>query len=470
MRKIFPGSLPAWLLILVVVVLAVSQVSTLVFASYLAADRSRTTDLFRLMQRTTGIMQVLASTPPDLQAQTVKSLSAGSFLASVDAAPAVMEVIAPDDEMAEFSDLLMARIAPLGAADLRIAEFEPSSETNTLLLSFRSSVGAGPVETDLSKLSNALRNTGQFAVSVELADKSWLNIRAPLSPEPPILDIENAGWYILLSAAILSICVWAIVQLTAPYRKLEHAVTVLGNNLNAEPLLEEGSNEVRSVIRAVNRMQDRLKEYVADREYLAAALAHDLRTPLTRMRIRCELPVSESGWRKFSSDVGEVEDIVASVLDYASFSAGNRLKQDVEMTSLVRSICDKTEGAVYRDGNSGPQTAVVAGDPPALRRCIGNLVDNAVTYGRGADVSVRSTAADVVVTVQDNGPGIAQSELKMVTRPFYRAEKSRSQNTGGVGLGLSIVEKIAHAHGGELVLSNRPEGGLTAELHLPRHG
>ncbi len=241
----------------------------------------------------------------------------------------------------------------------------------------------------------------------------------------------------------------------------------LGDNLNAPPLEERGSREVRSVIRAVNDMQSRLIQYVADREYLAAALAHDLRTPLTRMRLRCELPVSKAEWRRFAADVSEAEQIVASVLDFARFTAGGDAEEMVEITSLVRSACDGFERAQYLEGQSAGSSVTLKGNSAALRRCVTNLIENAIVHAGSADVAVRLTGKELEVSVEDRGPGIPPEELGKVLRPFYRVDKSRNRQTGGLGLGLAIVERIARAHKGRLIFRNRPDGGLSARIVFP---
>jgi signal transduction histidine kinase len=261
---------------------------------------------------------------------------------------------------------------------------------------------------------------------------------------------------------------WAVIQLTAPYRRLERAVTKISRDLNTPPLVESGSREARATIRAVNIMQSRIRDYVADRENLAAALAHDLRTPLTRLKLRTELMRSSKDTAQLRSDIDELEAIVASVIDFASAGRTQEEPTRVDIISLVETICDDFPQAAISAATRAMHRLVIPAHPVQLGRCLRNLVENAVRYAGSATVSVVENDATVEVRVEDTGPGIPEEKIEAVLKPFVRLESSRNHAFGGTGLGLAIAESIARAHGGSLRLENRSAGGLRAILKLPK--
>jgi signal transduction histidine kinase len=296
----------------------------------------------------------------------------------------------------------------------------------------------------------------------------WLNLISPRSPPPPLLSPDSLKWYVLFSLLIVAASVVAVRQLTAPYRQLETAVTQIGHDLRVAPIDETGSNPARGLIRAINTMQQRLKSYVSDYEYLAVALAHDLRTPLTRIRLRCEMINEETG-AKIVSDVHDLEEIVNSVLEFARSGAAAAGGETVDLLALAQGTAEDFPGVEVREEEDGVPLLVTS-DGTGLKRCLFNLIQNARRYGDKVRIILREDDEDAVILIEDNGPGIAASELPQVLRPFYRGEGSRNRASGGIGLGLAITNRIVQSLGGQLLLENRSEGGLRATIRLPRLG
>jgi signal transduction histidine kinase len=466
MTRFLPRSLPAWILIIVVAAVISFQVGTLLVASHSVADNLRTADLFRLAERISGVARALSGQTSDNRTELVAGLQSAFLAVSVDNAPAVPNIIAEDDEMAELEDLLTAKLAASGVNDLRIAEYGTDKLAKGPGLMLRGE-GEEGIAAELARESQRFGASGYFAASMKMADAGWINFIVKKTPDTMPLTFGNLYVYVLVALVPLLISVWAIGQLVWPYRRLERAVRRLGEDLNTPEIPERGSYEVRAVIRAINTMQARLKDHLSEREHLAAALAHDLRTPLTRMKIRCELSKSATV-QLVRGDIREIEKIVNSVLEFSRAGTATGPVDKVELTSLVQDVCDNFPEAAYRKASPGQhKQAVVRANATFLTRAVTNLVENAVRHGGSAEVSVTPTEGWVTVEILDNGRGIPPEELANVVKPFYRMETSRNRDTGGTGLGLAISDTVAHSLGGRLELTNRAEGGLCARLVLP---
>ena len=255
-------------------------------------------------------------------------------------------------------------------------------------------------------------------------------------------------------------------RLTRPIRVFADAAERLGADPDAEPLIATGPTEVRTAIVAFNDMQASLRDHVRKQTQTVAAIAHDLRTPLTRLRFRAE-QAPEGVRDRMAADIEEMDALIAQAMAYVRGEQPTERRERFDLTDLVRDCAGGfTETGADVVFAGGPGLPVLA-DPAALRRALANLIGNAVKYGGGARVHTFTEAGQAVVTVEDDGPGLAEEELEAVFEPFHRAERSRNRETGGAGLGLTVARQAARAHGGDVVLSNRRDGGLTARLTLP---
>jgi signal transduction histidine kinase len=215
-------------------------------------------------------------------------------------------------------------------------------------------------------------------------------------------------------------------------------------------------------------MQARLKRYISDRARVLAAVSHDLKTPLTHIRLRTDLLDDEELRDKLQGDLDEMERMVSATLDFMRGTESREPSQTLDLVALLESVRDDARDAGWEVELEGGLRQPVQGRPLALKRSLRNLVENAVRYGERARIRVEDEGQQIRITVLDDGPGIPEVMLEQVFDPFFRLESSRARHTGGTGLGLGIARNIARAHGGDLVLSNRPEGGLNAQLVLPR--
>lgn len=308
----------------------------------------------------------------------------------------------------------------------------------------------------------------RLVVAVRLADGPWAVFATRPPEEPFLLPASIPVALAVLLAAVVAVSLLAVRLLVRPLAVLGEAADELGRNIDRPPLPEDGPAEVARAARAFNTMQARIARYVKDRERMLAAVSHDLRTPITRLRLRAEMLDDEVLRGKLLGDLAEMEAMVESTLGFMRDAAREEAVVPVNLQALMESLATDLEEGGARVTLSGTFPAAFPARPMALRRCLDNLLGNAVTYGGAAEVSAREDATGLTLTVADRGPGIPEAELERVFEPFLRLEPSRSRETGGVGLGLSIARTIARAHGGELVLRNRDGGGLEAVLTLPR--
>lgn len=312
-----------------------------------------------------------------------------------------------------------------------------------------------------------------------LKDGQWLEIDAlegeagqPMTPFAALADYV-LRIYLLRIAVVVLVALLAVRIAMRPLQRMARAADALGHNLQSPPLPVEGPREVRQAAQAFNAMQQRIAEGVAERTRFLAAVSHDLRSPITRLRLRTELLESESMRTKFRNDLNEMESMVASTLDVLTSANAQGATQAIDINALVHGVVQdiQEEHGRARIAIQGGAHAPLNGYARSLRRCLQNLLENALRYADTPQVLLHDTPQALHITVRDHGPGIAPAALAHVKEPFYRVDGSRNASSGGFGLGLSIADAVARAHGGHLALRNRSEGGLDAVLTLPhQHG
>ncbi|MDI1280954.1 MAG: two-component system OmpR family sensor kinase [Brevundimonas sp.] len=304
-----------------------------------------------------------------------------------------------------------------------------------------------------------------FSAALRLPDGRWASVTPPhglLSPWQVRILIALG-----ISLLLLAPLVWVMARrLTRPIRVFAEAAERLGADPDAEPMVASGPTEVRTAIHAFNDMQAALRDHMRRRSQTVAAIAHDLRTPLTRLRFRAE-QAPDSVRDRMAADIEEMDALIATAMAYVRGEAAPDRSEPFDLTVLA---ADCATGFSETGANvtfSGDAALPVVADPAALRRALANLIANAVKFGGGARVHAVAADGRAVVTVEDDGQGVPADELEAVFDPFHRGERSRSRETGGAGLGLTVARQAARAHGGDVVLENRNGGGLTARLTLP---
>jgi signal transduction histidine kinase len=304
------------------------------------------------------------------------------------------------------------------------------------------------------------------AMTVPLPDQRWLTVRTTVA--------VPGGWnratlmsFLLSSLAVAVVAIISVHTQTRSLRALANASDRFGRGETVAPLMAAGPSEVAAATRAFNTMQERLSLFIRDRLKLLAGISHDLRTPLTTLRLKAEFIEDETVREDIIATIDELTVISEATLAFTRAEATTEATEAVDLHSLVAEV---TEAFCLSGAN-----VVVAPFPPltyacrpvALKRSLRNLIENAVRYGGNARVSAVTYQGTVTIAVEDDGPGVPPDQIEDAFQPFVRLEPSRSTETGGIGLGLAIARSIVKAHGGTATLVNRPEGGLRAEIHLP---
>jgi len=311
---------------------------------------------------------------------------------------------------------------------------------------------------------------GAFSIvaQVELEDGS-VAVFTAVVPQEPLSRLEALAPQLLLAVVLcFALAALLVYMVTRSLDRLARAADELGENPDGPPIGESGPSEIRRVIGAFNRMQQRLRRHLEERTRLLGAISHDLRTPITRLRLRTEMLAERDAGAKMQRDLDEMESMVASTLEFFRGQEGAPPRRPVDIGALVESaVADRSDvGQSIRV--QGAARGPFPGDAQNLRRCLDNLIENALRYGGGAEIAIEDGDAALRIVVRDRGPGVPEAELQRVFEPYYRLDASRNPAGGGVGLGLSVARNIARWHGGDIELANAPDGGLLAAIVLPR--
>ncbi|MFZ6748867.1 ATP-binding protein [Undibacterium sp. Ren11W] len=310
------------------------------------------------------------------------------------------------------------------------------------------------------------------ALGITLHDGSALRLMI-LPPRNPMPPLHNEFFlYLLLFLAIIAVLAYLVSRMTMrPLNQLAQAATDLGHDINRPALPEQGTTEIVQATKAFNAMQARIRQHIQQRTQMLAAITHDLQTPLTRLRLRLEKVNDQELRDKLIGDLSAMQMMVKEGLDLARSMDSHEPLKALDLDSLLDSVCIDASDAGQDVTLSGESGVTVMARPQSLRRCLNNLIDNAVKYGHYARLSMETVEVagnkHIHILIRDGGSGIPVDQQSKVFEPFYRMESSRSRHTGGTGLGLTIAQNIAQQHGGSLQLSNLPEGGLQVELSLP---
>ncbi|WP_068317954.1 ATP-binding protein [Polycladidibacter hongkongensis] len=318
----------------------------------------------------------------------------------------------------------------------------------------------------LDLLRDLERSGGELALSVQLQEGQWLNIRSRfLPPTPPLRTVFLP--VIVMALLVSAVVILFVMRITRPLKTLAQAAEKMGRGEAVAPLKTSGPRELQATTFAFNQMQERLQRFIQDQTRMLAAVSHDLRTPITSLRIRAEFIEDDEDREKTIAILEEMQAMVEATLRFARDEAAQETPTQVDLGTLCEALA-----ADYQD--MGAAVTAESGDglvcrcrPVALKRALRNLIDNALRYGGTAKISVSGNEDVLRVVVRDEGPGIPEDKLKVVFEPFVRLEASRNVETGGIGLGLSICRNIVQAHGGTIQLRNSEGGGLEVIIELP---
>ena len=439
----------------------------------LSAERDRLVQEARReaqVDRLATLAAVLARLPPADREATALALSTRTLALAVEPAPS-LERAARGPSSAALAALIERRLGDAGlAADVRVAlgrrfgsdRRNPAAES----LEGERWDGWRRWHEGSQWRRQRHRSHGQALIaSIAMPGGGWLNARAvrPRRLEPLVgrAVLVTLG---LSLAAVLGVGLWFIRRMTRPIRALASAAERAGYGDRSARVTVAGPGEVRRASEAFNAMQERIARFDAERARTVAAVGHDLRTPITALRIRAELVDDAEGREAMVRTLDEMRVMADGLLAYGRSEAENEPRGELDLSQTLRELAAR-RGTMMR--YSGPDRLPIEGRPVALSRAFANLIENAERYGGGGTITLATEPGWAVLTIADAGPGIAPERLEEVLEPFVRLDASRSVETGGAGLGLSIARTLIRAHGGTLTLANRAEGGLSATVKLP---
>jgi signal transduction histidine kinase len=461
MNRLVPMSLFGQTLLILLAGLVVSHA---VGSWIYTADREQAVSAvggFATALRIANLTRLIQDAPRESRQRIVAALSDQSFRVSLSTeAPAIPDASGDATVAAAIKAYLTDRLS-LGSSEPRVwvstAEIAPFGWRHMAMPHGPMMHGFGPF--------GGFRD---LRVAIPLTDGPWLIFATGLPEGGPAYSAQFLLSMAIMAIIILAVSVWAVRRVTAPLAGLAAAADRLGHDVGAPPLPEVGTIETRQAARAFNEMQMRLSTLIDNRTRLLAAISHDLRTPLTILRLRAETVENQQERDRMLATIGEMDSMIGTALQFARDEGASEPRKQIDLAALVQGVVDEMSGSGFPVHMRTAPPILYKCQPGSLRRAVRNLLDNAVKYGKSGSVELRVAPRSIEIDVDDEGPGIPESELARVLEPYYRLEESRSPETGGVGLGLAIARAIAQAHGGTVTLLNRPEGGLRARFELPR--
>lgn len=475
--KIWPRTLGAQLTVLLIAALLIAQgVSLLVFTGD-RADALRAAGRAGLLESTGSVVRVLARSPKDDRPALAEAATTPRIRYWITEESPIEQPVSAADRISPAAQFDRLFAMPLREPP-RVAILDDNGEIDEDARAARDEARSRPRDESDDRRGPEPRDNWRHhgpkggerydvLASVPFTDGGWLNAQTRTRAEPIAIPWASIISAVVMALAILAIVGFTVRRATRPLAALSRSAEAFGRGGAPQPLPEAGPSEVRRLTAAFNRMQDRIERFIADRTRMLAAIGHDLRTPITSLKLRAELLDDDEAKTRMTATLDDMQRMTEATLAFARDDAASEPTRTVDLHALVESLVDDLSTLGNDLTFEGKGRLPYAGRPTALKRAIGNILENAVRYGKRARVTLADTKAGPVITIDDDGPGIPADRLEDVFKPFVRLETSRSRETGGVGLGLSIARSIILANGGDLKLANRPSGGLRVEIRLP---
>jgi hypothetical protein len=438
LRPVWPQSLAGrTLLLLLATALVVYLVGILAYG-LLAQDTAERSRLAQIADRLDSAMEALSALPAHDRDAAARALSSRSFRITWNSVSLVDDAAAPDARLRHLRERLFELTPALSGRDLHLRWDEHAlAGTRSVLLG-----------------------------AAELADRSYLIFSAAIIPAA--VPSWPGAFFVasVVFASIIVVAIFVLHTINAPLRQLADAARRYGNDQSVL-LPERGPREIVEVERAFNAMHNRIQRLIADRTQALAAVSHDLRTPIARLRLRSGLLADPILQTEYERDLEEMEAMVESTLAYLRGEDETEPSRPTDIASILATLVDAATDAGRQASLSGERHVVAMVHGLGIKRALANLIDNALSYGGCARVNLERIPNHIRITIDDDGPGIAEADKPQVFEPFRRLESSRTPSTGGVGLGLTIARQAIEREGGTIRLSNRSGGGLRAEVRLP---
>ena len=470
-----PKSLAGQLTLLLLLALALAQGVAVALFAWERIDALRDAHRGDAVQRTATVARLLAETPPVLHESVIAAASTELARFSLTGEPVVGET--DTGERAGAIAINLSGALGVGSERVRVAPLwtrymddddgdDPDDDRDD--------------DRDHGEDDDPDRDGGHghdrrdhrepdwFTASVALGDGRWLNVAVGPPPGTPAWGAAFVAIFLLSALGIAAVAVVTGRRLARPMQGLANAAGRLGRGEAVQDLPEAGPVETRETVRAFNLMRARLDRYVRDRTAMLAAVSHDLRTPITNLRLHAEFVEDAATRSKILAALEEMQHMTEDALAFIREDMRSEETRTVDLHALLDSVAADLGELGHDIAVAETERILVACRPAALRRALRNLLENAAAYGGRAAAHIERTGEEILVVVEDEGPGIPEAELERVFEPFVRLETSRSRETGGSGLGLAIARGIVRGHGGDIRLENRAEGGLRTTVALPR--
>ena len=466
--RLAPRSLAGQLTLLLLIALAVAQGIAVALFAWERMEAVRHAHRDNAVLRTATVARLLGDTPPELHDAIIAAASTEFARFSLTGEPVVVETGTGERTAAIARGLAAAlgagpgqvRVAPLWTRHLHDDDRDDEREHDD------HNDDDGHDDDDRP----GHWQPDWFTASVALADRRWLNVAVGPPPGAP-----PWGWTFVLSFLFSALAIAVVAVLSArriakPMRGLAAAAGRLGRGAAVDDLPEAGPVEIRDTVRAFNLMRTRLDRFVRDRTAMLAAISHDLRTPITSLRLHAEFVEDAETRARILAALDEMQRMTDDALAFIREDMQREETRNVDLHALVDSVAADLAELGHEVAVADSGRVLIPCRAAALRRALRNLLENAAAYGGGARVRTDRDDAGARIVIEDEGPGIPEPDLERVFEPFVRLETSRSRETGGSGLGLAIARSIVRGHGGDIVLANRAEGGLRATVTLPGAG
>ena len=464
-RRFLPHSMLSWFALVLLAGISLSLISVSAFHAFNRDEAVAALEDLRAAERIAAAARFLDHSAPVLRPVIAESISGSSLYIAATPSSMIESPEPGDARTRRLRDVIAARLLDMRWRELRVGYGIGPDEDSHDKWSWLPALW-----TDEGKKTDQLlsmQDQGQtFSVALQLMDGSWINFSFA-----SVKTLPFSSWSHLLAlaagvCAVMVLGIGAVRLITRPIESLATAAEDLGRGARPSDVPEAGLNEVRRAARAFNRMQRRIRRMIEDRTQMIAAISHDLRTPITRLRLRAEFIEDQEEQQKMLTDLDQMEAIIRSTLAFAREDSDTEPTTEIDLAALLREVAENHPPATFATPRD--TECKLRARPVALRRCFDNLVENAIRYGGSAEIGIRDLPDAIEIAIDDSGPGIPEDRMGDVFRPFVRLETSRNRESGGAGLGLAIARSVVLAHGGRITLANRKEGGLRALVRLPK--
>ena len=470
LKRLWPKRLAGQLIALLLLALVLAQIITLLIFADERRLAIRAADRAQLLGRTVSIVRLLENSPPSLHQQILETASSRRLRYWISDESAVSR----DDEH-DGNGPARRRIAELLGEDIDRDVRVAFDDDDGWRVWWRDRDRGRGERVDRERddddgWGRGRHHHGPFSVvmSTRLQGNGWLNLQTRLPPPSLGWELPALTWLLLMAVAISTVVVLMVRRITRPMASLAAAAERAGRGEAIEPLPEVGPLDVRQTTSAFNRMHDRLQRFMQDRTRMLAAMSHDLRTPITTLRLRAEFIEDEETRSKILETLEEMQRMTEAALAFVREEAKAEATRKIDLNALIESVVADLSD-LGNDARFAETTRIAyTCRPHGMKRALRNLLENALRYGVKADVALIDQGEQVLITIDDQGPGIPEGDIDRMFQPFVRLDESRSDETGGIGLGLAIARSIIRGHGGDIELLNRDEGGLRATITLPK--